>query len=399
MLAWAAVLMSWSAEDSLTARFGSVCWTLAQLFPSRRRVGKTYQGFIKALREASSRLLRQIERHLREATRQAVSSCWTMFGFVVFTVDGTKINLPRTVANEGAFGCAGKNKCAPQALLTCLLHLASGAVWSYRVGPARASERAHLRSMLSLTPEASLLLGDAGFVGYELLRMLHDSDRFFLVRVGANVRLLRKLGYAREDGQTVYLWPHAARRGQQPPLVLRVIRLLRRGKPIYLLTNVTDAQRLSDEQAGQLYAMRWHVEVFYRTLKQTLGRRRMLSAAPVQAALELRWTMVGLTLLRLVSLQALLHDGQQPLRLSMARALACLRAALRDPAHRGRRGDSLTHRLRQAVRDAYVRQGPKRTRPYPDKKRDRPPGAPEITTATTLQVQLAQQLPSPKTAA
>jgi hypothetical protein len=48
-----------------------------------------------------------------------------------------------------------------------------------------------------------------------------NSDVRFLVRVGANVHLLKKLGYAREDKDTVYLWPN--NKQQLPPLELRLI--------------------------------------------------------------------------------------------------------------------------------------------------------------------------------
>lgn len=391
MVAYAAVMMSWSESTTLMQRFAAVRRTLADLFPTRRRVGATYQGFIKALTRISPRLLARIERHLRDAARRTAATCWTVFGFAVFTVDGTKIDLPRTADHERTFGCAGRDKCGPQALLTCLLHLASGALWGYRIGPARASERGHLRSMRDLLPDSSLLLADAGFAGYDLLRGLHDSGRFFLLRVGGNVRLLRKLGYAKESDATVYLWPDHARRDRQPPLVLRLIRVLSKGRPMFLLTNVLSADRLSDAQACKLYAMRWGIELFYRSLKQTLGRRKMRSDTPVPAALELRWTMVGLALLRLMSLKALIEGGGDPLRLSVAEALNVIRDVIGSLQRRCRRGN-LKRRLRAAVQDTYARKTSKRARSYAQKKRERPPGPPRITDAKPLQVQRAQQL-------
>jgi len=46
------------------------------------------------------------------------------------------------------------------------------------------------------------------------------------------------------------------------PLVLRLIVLRRGEQEVYLLTNVLDPKRLSDEDAGVLYEMRWGIEVF-----------------------------------------------------------------------------------------------------------------------------------------
>ena len=74
----------------------------------------------------------------------------------------------------------------------------------------------------------------------------------------------------------------------------------------------------SDRQASVLYEMRWGVEVFYRSLKQTLCRRKMLSRAPRQARMELGWTMVGLRLLGLLSVEAIMRSGKDPLSWSVA---------------------------------------------------------------------------------
>ena len=38
-------------------------------------------------------------------------------------------------------------------------------------------------------PENTLFCGDAGFVGYDFWRAIHDQGNHFLVRVGGNVRL------------------------------------------------------------------------------------------------------------------------------------------------------------------------------------------------------------------
>ncbi len=42
------------------------------------------------------------------------------------------------------------------------------------------------------------------------------------MRVGSNVKLLKKLGYARERDGLVYLWPDRAAQKHLPPLVLRL---------------------------------------------------------------------------------------------------------------------------------------------------------------------------------
>jgi len=64
--------------------------------------------------------------------------------------------------------------------------------------------------MLGEMPENSLITADAGFVGYEFWKAVLDAGHDFVIRVGANVKPIKKLGYARQYDHTVYLWPDQA---------------------------------------------------------------------------------------------------------------------------------------------------------------------------------------------
>jgi len=243
--------------------------------------------------------------------------------------------------------------------------------------------------MIDLLPAACLLVADAGFTGFDLLRRLHHTNVFFLIRVGANITLLRKLGYTvKEQGNTVYLWP--ANRRSYDPFVLRLICVQPAGgkKPIFLITNVLDHDKLSDETAATIYQMRWGVEVFFRSLKQTLQRRKMRSAAPRQAALELQWSIVGLLLLGLLSVKAITSHGKDPLSWSVAIALRVVRRAMATPLAYG----TLLRRLAGAIKDTYTRRRGKKARNWPHKKNDPPPGEPKLRIATDKEVRQAQQL-------
>ena len=245
---------------------------------------------------------------------------------------------------------------------------------------------------------SDLLVADAGYSGYDLWRGLIDSGRSILIRAGSNVHLLTKLGYAVAEHQgIVYLWPDQRRRGGQPPLVLRLIRLHDGRKSIDLITNVLDPRKLSDQQAASIYRLRWGIELWFRTLKQTLARHKMRSAAPVQAALELRWAVVGWNLLGLWATKALLDAGGNPRRLSPAAALRAVRAAMNEP-HR-RPPVTLWATLRRAIQDPSVRQAPKAARASPHKKTDRPPRPPKTRPAHRLEIQAAQRLRAKLTAA
>lgn len=398
-LAFVAVLMAWDCGDTLGDRFDAARDAVTGMFPSRKRVGKTYQGFIKALRRLGQGLLDHVMADLRGSLRQVAGAHWTREGFVAFAADGSRVECPRTEANEKALGCGGRKGSGPQFWLTTLWHMGTGLPLGWKIGRSTDAERTHLRGMLSLLPTNALLVADAGFTGYELLKEILAGGRSFLIRVGSNVRLLRELGYAKlEDDGMVYLWPEKFQKSKQPPLMLRLIVLQRKGKKIYLLTNLP-VEQLSDKQAGILYGMRWGVELFYRSMKQTLARRKMFSHAPRQARTELGWTLVGLQLLGLVSVEQIIQSGKDPLSWSVAASLRVVRAAMKDRKPRGSHRGGLLGHLSRAVKDSYKRRGEKKARNWPHKKKQKPPGAPKIHKASEKEIENAQQIRARRMAA
>ncbi len=212
------------------------------------------------------------------------------------------------------------------------------------------------------------MVADAGFCGYELCRHILQHGHSFLLRVGGNVTLLTSLAAQIEQvGNLVYLWPGKFR--DQPPLVLRLITLTRGTQTMYLVTNVLHEQQLQDADAAQLYQLRWGVEVGYRSYKQTLDRRQLLSRTPATCLAESQWTMLGLWLLGLLSVSRQLRPTR---RWSVARARNLVRRAIRQPERRCRIGQ-LDRQLLAAVHDPYSRHGSKTARNYPRKKQRNAP--------------------------
>lgn len=393
LLVIGAILFTLDASHTLAERFAAAYDAVVEMFPSRRRPGTDPQGFLRALCRHSAALLDPVTLRLRRRVRRVAGRAhWRVAGrWLAFGVDGSRVECPRSAANEAALGRAGRKKTGPQLFVTTLFHVGTGLIWAFRRGAGTSSEREHLLAMLDTLPGGALLLADAGFTGYDLMsRVLQRRRRHLLIRVGANVTLLRKLGWCcREADSTVYLWPDAMqKKAKSPPLVLRLITLRDgRNRCIHLLSDVLDERELSDREAGQLYARRWGVEVLYRSLKQTMGRRKMVCGNPDHAAAELDWAMVSLWGLSLMAAEEVSNAGQPPTRLSVAAALRPVRRVIRSatPRHgrRGRRGRGMTlaRQLSLAVRDQYVRTRPKRARDPVNKKNDPPPKAPRARMA------------------
>jgi hypothetical protein len=388
---WVAMLMVWSAEQTLQARFEETREVVQSLFP-KWSLGKTYTGWYQAQLKWLTPLGPALCKRLRQQLQQVAGRHWLREGWCAFAADGSREECPRTKANEDELKRAGREKTGPQLFVTTLLHMGTGVPWDFRIGPGTASERRHLEEMLPDLPPQSLIIADAGFTGYEFYRRILAAKQHlnFLLRVGSNVHLLKELGYIEQQGPgTVYLWPED--NWDEPPVVLRLIERSDGDKKMYLVTNVLDKKALSEKSVGVLYEMRWGVEIFYRSLKQTLQKRRLLSRTPAAARCELTWAMYGLWLLGLMAVDPILKRGGDPLRWSAAKARDRVRRSMRRALRRHRDG-SLVRDLAWATIDSYVRHRTKKARNWPHKKNETPPGAPKIQSANAKQRQAAQRL-------
>jgi hypothetical protein len=250
--------------------------------------------------------------------------------------------------------------------------------------------------MIGDLPQNTLLLADAGFTGYDMMRQLLKAGHDFIIRIGSNVNLLRELGFAKcqQDG-TVYLWPDRHRESE--PLVLRLVTVIDGSKRIYLLTSVLDSDLLSDREIAELYRRRWGIEVMYRSLKQTMEKDKLRSRIPRHAQMELDWLMIGFWLLGLMTLEAAgafqtIHRGRS---WSPAGALRVVRQCMTTSR---RKNCKLSVLLAGALQDIYKRSSLKRPRNYAQKKREKPTGKPKIRIAKRSEVIAAQRFKPEKIA-
>ncbi len=395
-LCWMALVMVWSAEQTLQARFEATREVLHEVH-AKWRLGKSYTGWYEAQLKWIEPLRPALAKRLQQQMQLMAGRRWLREGWCAFAVDGSRVECPRTKANQDELKCAGRDKTGPQLFVTTLLHMGTGLPWDFRIGPGTDSERRHLEDMLPSLPRNALVVADAGFTGYDLFRRLLAAGQNFLIRVGANVHLLKELGYYEQEGaDTVYLWPQ--KNSHEPPVILRLIERRDGNKKMWLVTNVLDKKALTNKSAGVLYDMRWGVEVFYRSLKQTLQKRKMLSHSPEAAKCELTWTMFGLWLLGLMSVSQLLERGLDPLRWSPAGARDRIRKSMRLIL-RGRLDRALLSDMGLALKDDYHRRGSKKARDWPHKKKEQPPGEPKIQSSTMKQRQLIKRLIAQKSAA
>ena len=359
---------------------------------------KTCTGFADALARKHRPLATAIWKRFRSVLPAVAGdafrgACGGLTEWVVLAADGTRLNCPRSAANEAGLDPVGKTGAGPQIAGTLLFHVGSGLPWGARLGPGRTGEQAQLTDMLPELPTRTLLLADAGFSGCAALRRLGDDGHAFLIRVGGNRRLLTELAHPGEceyadgrrgRGQQVWLWPKNLRRAGEAPLSLRLIELGtdRADCPnLFLLTNLPAAE-LSDARAAKLYELRWGVEVGFRTLKQTLEGRTLRSRTPGRALAEAEWPVLSLWLLGALAGPAVRSAGKEASAWSPAGTAKVVRRRMRFADRSGGRwARGLTADLAACAIDRRPRRAAKQRFRHPQKKIGRPPTPPEVRPA------------------
>jgi hypothetical protein len=381
------ILMTFACGDSQEERFESARAVVVALLPKRRRPGKTVQGFEKAIARLPMWSLRRVSEAFRRRLPEVLARRWITNGFVVLGCDGSRLECPRAAALEERMGQAGKEDAAPTMWLTALVHLATGVPYSWRVGKGTASERGHLKHLLSALPSAALVVCDAGYTGYDLCAFMLQNSVDFMIRMSSTVTLytttMQPLETYREG--IVYYWTDQARKAGLPALRLRLIRREgeKQGKhgkekyDVWLLTSVLSSRRLPAERAGLWYRWRWENEGFFRTYKRTLSMLKLCGRTVAAIHREAEGSLLATQLLLVMTVESLPASATckvSPRRavLEMRREFQWMTAPPRMPP--------LSQRLSLAIREQRERQTPKASREWPRRKSHKPPGAPQLLT-------------------
>lgn len=375
------LLSTWCAGDNLPEKFEAAKGFYVVCCPKRKRPGSSFSGFEKALARLPLPVLRALAEALRGRLQTRLGAQWVRHGFLPLGCDGTRQECPRTAELERRLGTGGKDGSAPTIWNTSLVHLTLGVPWCWRWGRGgKASERAHLIQMIPQLPALTLLVTDAGYVGYEVMRKLMEAQVMVLMRMSSNATFYtdgerKTLGKDFRDG-LVYYWPKSMRDQGQPPLRGRLIRLVsrRRKHDVWLFTNVEDRVRLPLRVASQFYRWRWENEGFFRTYKRTLKKAKLAGRTVRVVHREAEASMIALQLLLGLGASAMPPKASdaEPIRCSPRQVLVEIRREIVAPRPRNDFG----RRLAAAQRERRSRRVGKEKRTWPRRKPHKPPAPP-----------------------
>lgn len=379
------LLATWCAGDSLPEKFEVARGFYVVCCPKRKRPGKSFAGFEKALARLPLPVLRALGEALRSRLATVFGQRLLCHGFIPLGCDGTRQECPRTAELERRLGTFGKDGSAPMIWNTSIVHLALGVPWCWRLGRGgKASERMHLIQMIPRLPKLALIVTDAGYVGYNVVRQLIEAKVLILMRMSSHATFYteQETPLKRFREGVVYYWPKKIQDKNQPPLRGRLIRVSerRRKHDVWLFTNVEDRQRLPVKVASKLYRWRWENEGFFRTYKRTLKKVKLAGRTVRIVHREAEASMLATQLLLCLGALAMppSSSADSPILCSPRKVLLEIRSELTTAQPRR----DISRRLTTAQRERRPRRTPKEKRPWPRRKPHKPPNPPVLLTIT-----------------
>lgn len=383
------VLMTWCCGDSQAERFEAAKAFCVLCRPKQKRPGQTVPGFRKALAQLPMPVLRALAAGVRQ--RLAALLDLLVDGFIPLGCDGSRLTCPRTEELERFLSAANRQHSGPTIWLTAVVHLRLGVPWCWWWGKGDANERWHLQQMLPWLPALTLLVADAGYIGYDLMGELSNRVAF-LMRGCSKAPLYTKervkVNTFRE-GECLY-WPQGAQKQGVAPLLVRAlcVRQKQPGKSkqqdVWLLTNVVDSKRLSLAQAAKFYRWRWESEGFFRTYKRTLKKLKLESRTVALLHREAEGSMLALQILLGQGALAMARPaGQPPPQASPRKVLLEIRREI-VVGFAGRRRKPFGKRLGEAQRERRQRTTAKERRTWPTRAPHKAPKPPRFLKLTRV---------------
>ncbi len=324
-------------------------------------------------------------------------------GFIPLGCDGSRLECCRNDELIARLGKAGKDACSPSLWVTAVVHLTTGVPWSWWLGKGNASERDHLERLLPSLPKKALVVTDAGYDGYDLAVAILNSGASFLIRMSSKSHLFvdESTDPTRFSQGTVRYWPGRARRAKRPPLELRLIRVLGRGRgkdpkravDVWLLTDVPAGQ-MSITQAASFYRLRWENEGLFRSYKRTLKKVHLAGRTVRSVHREAYGSLLACQLLLAQgawALQGARDQASAVLPCSPRQLLVEVRKELQAAMKPDRR-ESYRDRLARCERERRQRTSQKQKRLWPQRTPHKPPKPPRLLTMDDKQKALLSSL-------
>jgi Insertion element 4 transposase N-terminal/Transposase DDE domain len=288
-------------------------------------------------------------------------------GLRLMAIDGFKVDLPDTPANERVFGRPRSGRADgafPQARVLALCETGSHAFLHWQVKPLRRGEITMAPVLLRHLEADMLLMLDRGLLSSKNVNLVRQRKAHLLARLKKN--LIFKPTKVLDDGSWLSkIYPSSwHREHDRDGIEVRIIEYTLEGsghaddgKVHRLLTTLLDDKEHPAEELIVLYHERWEEELAIDELKTHLKEKVVLrSQTPAGVIQELEGLMLAHYAVRALMAEAARREGLDPDRLSFTGTLKILRCRLpevpknpRDRAGRKRWWEELLAEVGEAV--------------------------------------------------
>jgi hypothetical protein len=345
---------------------------------------------------ARGRLLEPVIAELARETGQELDreapSEWRWKGRSVKIVDGSTAEMSDTPENQAEYPQSSTQKPGlgfPMLRMVVILSLAVGTVLECALGPCRGKKtgaQSLFRQIQHVLDPGDILLGDRLYDAYRDIALLKargvDSVLGKKQSRRCDFRRGRQLGP--DDHIVVWKKPRydatrfdslAEWEALPEQMEMREIRrVVRRPgfqtRLVMIVTTLLDSAIHTADELLDLFALRWHCELDLRSLKQTLGMRRLHCKTPAMVRKELWVYLLAYNLIRVRMAQAAAIHNRLPRALSFTAAKTHIHnfAAHLTTASQSQR-DRLEAELLHAIAHARIVSRPGRKEPRAVKKR------------------------------
>ncbi len=211
----------------------------------------------------------------------------------ILAVDGSKITLPRDLAEHGFRVIDGAHY--PQGMVSVLYRLRDRIPVDFDLFDHENERKAAL-THLDHAAEGDVIVYDRGYFSFAMALAHRERDLDFVFRIKGNANpVFDDFLAAGESDRTVTLdapRDETARRGRS--LRIRLVRYTAGDTPYCLATSLSDGGRFGIQALSDIYHGRWGIEEMYKTGKSVIERFHAKSRRGVRQELYAAFTLVAL---------------------------------------------------------------------------------------------------------
>ncbi|MGV7960159.1 IS4 family transposase [Photorhabdus tasmaniensis] len=204
----------------------------------------------------------------------------TWKGHRLFAIDGSKLNIPRGLLENGYKTPKNTSRHYPYAMMSCLYDVLNSIIYDVDF-VNHNNERACAEKHLQCLDSNAVVIFDRGYFSYYLLYqvMQNNLNAVFRVQEGNRNKTIRDFSDSNSDDLIVSYTPSEAVKSdlrkrnllsEFPCLTLRLIKHIDRNGEYILATTLVEQGYYEVEAFHDLYHLRWNIEELYKLSKSIL---------------------------------------------------------------------------------------------------------------------------------